>query len=310
MNRAGGRDTTLETHLCYRAPQTAAPIFLLGNLPALEYVILSLCTGVLMRTIRGFLIPAMLLSSLSVCSAQQKPVEPLHAPDGGTIERFASIFISAIADAPFTATVNTEWVRHLPDGSNITLVNHRTVARDRNGRIYQERASFVPDDGQHESRVTQIEIGDPATNQLYICQPAQRVCHVRGLSLNAGAEFAAVAPAKAGTPGFSVETLGTQYVSGLETIGTRETHILAAASYGNEAPILERKEFWYSPQLGINLITKREDPRFSSQQNFEVTNLALGEPDANLFTPPAGYDLIHDLGNRPNVSATPAASQN
>jgi len=265
------------------------------------------------RTSPRLLLATSLLIPLAICSAQEKsaqPMLPTHAPDGGTIERFASIFIPPTADAPFTATVNTEWIRHLADGSTITLVNHRTVARDAKGRIYQERAYFVPNDGKHESRVTQIEVSDPVINQLYVCRAAEGVCHVRDLSLSAGAEFAGEAgPAKAGTPGFTVESLGTQYISGLETIGTRETHVVAAASYGNEAPILERKEFWYSPQLGINLITKREDPRFSSQQNFEVTNVRLGEPDANLFRPPAG-DKIFDLRNAREVSTAPAVSPN
>jgi hypothetical protein len=262
------------------------------------------------RTSSRLLLSSLLLLPVTLCSAQEKSAEPTHAPDGGTTERFASIFISSKTGAPFTATVHTEWIRHLPDGSQITLVNHRTVARDGNGRIYQERAYFVPNDGKHESFVTQIEISDPLTNQLYICRTADQVCHVRDFSLNAGRDFASVVtPAKAGTPGFSVENLGTQYISGVETIGTRETHVLAAASYGNESPILERKEFWYSPQLDINLITKREDPRFSSQQNFEVTNLSLGEPDAKLFKPPAG-NKIFDLRNPPEVSTAPASSPN
>ena len=263
-----------------------------------------------MKRIPLFLPVVSLFLILPSSRAQEtvKPQQPVHAPDGGTVERFASIFITLKADAPFTATVNTEWIRHLPDGSQITLVNHRTVARDAKGRVYQERAYFVPNDGKHESMVTQIEISDPLTNQLYICSAAEGVCRVRDLSRNAGAEFATiVAPAKPGTPGFSVENLGTQYVAGLETIGTRETHVLAAMSYGNESPILERKEFWYSPQLGINLITKREDPRFSSQQNFEVTNLTLGEPDPKLFRPPAG-NRIFDLRSAPEVSAAPGSS--
>jgi len=263
------------------------------------------------RTSSRLLFSTLLLIPIAICSAQEKSAQPTlatHAPDGGTVERFASIFISPKADAPFIATVNTEWIRHLPDGSLITLVNHRTIARDGKGRVYQERAYFVPNDGKHESRVTQIEIADPIINQVYICRTGEQVCHVRDFSLSGGPEFAAAAaPAKAGTPGVSVESLGVQYISGLETIGTRETHLLAAASYGNEAPILERKEFWYSPQLGINLITKREDPRFSSQQNFEVTNVRLGEPDASLFRPPAG-NKIFDLRNAPEMAAPDGSS--
>ena len=249
-----------------------------------------------MRT-RSRLLLATLIIPMALCSAQEKVVPPTHAPDGGTVERITSIFISPKADAPFTATVNTEWIRHLSDGSQITLVNHRTVARDAKGRVYQERASFVPNYSKLESRVTQIEIADPTANQLYVCRTAESVCHVREFG---GLEFSAnTAPGKPGTPGLSVESLGTQYISGQETIGTRETRVFAAGSYGNEAPILERKEFWYSPQLGINLMTKREDSR--SQQTFEVTNLNLGEPDAKLFRPPAG-NRIFDMRNPPEIA--------
>ena len=255
-----------------------------------------------MRTSFGLLLSSLLFLPVALCSAQEKAAQPTHAPDGGTIERFSSIFIPSTADAPFSATVNTEWIRHLPDGSTITLVNHRTVARDANGRIYQERAYFVPNDGKHETFVTQIEISDPAMGQIYICRTAEQICRLREFSPNAGPEFGVVAPGRAGTPGLNVEQLGEQTVAGLEAIGTRETRVLEAASFGNEAAILERREFWYSPQLGVNLITKREDPRFSSQQSFEVTNLTLGEPEGKLFAPPAGYKIL-DLRHPPEIAA-------
>lgn len=261
-----------------------------------------------MRFSSRLLLPVLFLIPIALCNAQEKAVQPEHAPDGGTIERFASIFIPSMADAPFTATVNTEWVRLLPDGSTITLVNHRTVARDTSGRIYQERAYFVPYDGKHDSFVTQIEISDPAAGQIYICRTAEHVCRLREFSANVGPDFTAVvAPTKAGLPGVTVESLGAQNVAGLETVGTRETRVLGAATIGNEAPILERKEFWYSAELGINLITKREDAKFSTHQNFEVSNISRGEPDAKLFTPPAGYKIL-DLRNPPEISGPPNSS--
>jgi hypothetical protein len=51
------------------------------------------------------------------------------------------------------------------------------------------------------------------------------------------------------------------------------------------------KEFWYSPRLGINVITKRFDPRHGVQ-NFVVSNINQSEPDAKLFQPPADYRLV------------------
>jgi hypothetical protein len=194
-----------------------------------------------------------------------------------------------------------------PMAATLRLVNHRTVARDASGRIYQERAYFVPNDGKRESFVTQIEISDPAAGQIYICRTAEHVCRLRGFSANAGPDFTLVAPASAGQPGVTVESLGTQNVAGFETVGTRETHVLGAATIGNEAPILERKEFWYSAELGINLITKREDAKFSTHQNFEVGNISRGEPDVKLFNLPAGYKIL-DLRNSPELSVPSPSS--
>jgi hypothetical protein len=251
------------------------------------------------------IIPRFLLASFffpaCFCVAQT-PSQPQHAPDGGTRETFSSISIPSLPNAPFTATVNTEWTRHLPDGSDITLKNHRSIARDAKGRIFQERRYFVPDDGKHESTVTRIEISDPATHERYVCRVAEHTCRLEPF-----VEMDSVVQAKPGAP--SVESLGTQTISGLQTVGSRETHVIGAGAIGNESPILQRREFWYSPLLGINLITKRQDPRFSSQQNFEVTNIALGEPDAKLFEPPSGYKIL-DLRKPPEVPSTQATSVN
>ena len=38
---------------------------------------------------------------------------PVHAPDGGTMERIQSIDIPPLPNAPFTATVITEWTQIL-----------------------------------------------------------------------------------------------------------------------------------------------------------------------------------------------------
>ncbi|MGC1613996.1 MAG: hypothetical protein WA736_04870 [Candidatus Acidiferrum sp.] len=252
---------------------------------------------------------AVTLFLLSFPTFAQSPQAPQHAPDGSTRETFASIFIPSKPNAPFAATLNTEWIRQLPDGSNITLKNHRIIARDAAGRIYQERALFVPDDGKHESAVTQIEISDPASHERYVCRVAGHVCRVERFFASdfAVSSVAAASSAKSGAP--AVENLGTQNVTGLETIGTRKSKLVEIATLGNEAPILERREFWYSPQLGVNLITRREDPQFSTQQNFEVTKVVLGEPDANLFALPSGYKII-DLRTPPEISAPQAPSEN
>jgi hypothetical protein len=71
---------------------------------------------------------------------------------------------------------------------------------------------------------------------------------------------------------------------------------------------LTRSEFWYSALLGVNLVSKREDPRFGTE-NFEVTHISIGEPDSKLFDPPAGYRVVN-LGKAPEVPAGQTESPN
>jgi hypothetical protein len=233
--------------------------------------------------------------SLFVAQAAPKPQRP---PDGGTREVLVSILIPSIPNAPFSATVNTEWIRQLADGSRITVVNHRAIARDQAGRIFQERRLLVPDDGQHESGITQIEISDPLSHNFYICVPQERVCQVEWFS---APQFVPPTPVpisvakKPGSP--SNEDLGKQFIAGLETVGTRETTVIEAGAIGNDSPILIRREYWYSPQLAVNLSSKLQDPRIG-MQDFEVSDVILEEPDAKLFELP-GKSKVIDLRGKP-----------
>ena len=78
----------------------------------------------------------------------QSPQNQMLFRDGGISQRLISIFIPNTPNAPFSAIVNTEWVRTLPDNTRITLVNHRLIARDTAGRIFQERRLLVPQNGK------------------------------------------------------------------------------------------------------------------------------------------------------------------
>jgi hypothetical protein len=144
-------------------------------------------------------------------SVAQAPPESRRPPDGGTRQVLVSILIPSVPNAPFSATVVTEWIRQLADGSTITLGNRRAIARDKAGRIFQERRLLVPNDGKHESIVTQIEISDPVAHDLYICVPQEHVCQVEVFSppefIHSG-EPANFATRRPGSP--TLEDLGKQ----------------------------------------------------------------------------------------------------
>lgn len=248
----------------------------------------------------------LLFSGTSLVLAQTQEVQ--RPPDGGAVQRIISIFIPSMPNAPFTATVSTEWTRPLADGTTIAWKNHRIIARDTTGRIFQERRWFVAAAKQDEPGLMQIEISDPASHQLYICRPGPRVCDLRPFYAPAFEPPVPVSAAGKGSSASTIENLGKQSIEGFEVTGQRETMVIQSNAMGNNRPLLAKREFWYSPLLGVNLLSKREDPRFGAE-NFEVTHISVGEPDSKLFEPPAGYKVVN-LGKAPEVPAAETESPN
>jgi hypothetical protein len=227
----------------------------------------------------------------------QRPVQQYYAQDGGTRETLESIVIPPKALAPDSLLLQAEWVKTLSDGGTITVVNERRIARDSKGRIYQERWFLVPKNGKIESQMTTIQISDPNTHTHYNCfmleKPKQ--CVLSTFTPSTMAVYKFESPTTGTLPNEAGSTihdnLGKQLVSGVETIGTKDTVIYNPGVFGNDRKVTVEREFWYSPQLGINLLSKRSDPRFGTQ-TFTATNLILSEPDAHLFEIPAGFTVV------------------
>jgi hypothetical protein len=235
-----------------------------------------------------------------------------HAPDGGTTLEIQSISILPLTGAPFSATVHTEVVRILADGSTATVRNRRTVVRDSTGRIFQERAFFFAD-GDAEPRIRALQYSDPNRHEYYDCIVAQKTCYLSTYARQAmtampagigGAEACGCATPRGQGHNVQQEALGQKTIESVDAIGSREITTLAAGDFGNEKAQPIVKEFWYSPRLGINLVTKRFDPR-SGSQNFIVDHLSLDEPDPHVFEPPADYRVIKQVVEREG-SARPA----
>jgi hypothetical protein len=217
--------------------------------------------------------------------------QAVHAADGGTRQHVDSIEIPALENAPFSAVVTTEWTTIMPDGSKQTVRNHRTVARDSSGRIFQERRYFSPVGDKQMTRLGQLEYQDPNRHEMVLCQPETQVCSVyrwnapRGLTLQVG-------PLPNGKGSVTQEDLGRKTINDLDVVGSRQVMTINAGAIGNEKAQPVVKEFWYSPHLGINVITKRFDPRVAAVQSFEVGSINLVEPDPKMFEPPVGWRLV------------------
>lgn len=226
----------------------------------------------------------------------QQPVQQFYAQDGGTSEYLESIVIPPKTQAPFSLTLETEWVKTLSDGGTMTLVNKRRIARDSTGRVFQERRILVPKLGKAEPHLTTIQIADPNRHTLYNCFMNRKPeCVLSTYSASTTTIYKFQGPPSGPLPnnvGYALhEDLGQQFLGGLQTTGTRDKVVYNPGVLGNDQTMTVVREFWYSPQLGFNLLSKLSDPRFGTQ-TFTATDLVTSEPDSALFNLPDGFMVV------------------
>ncbi len=220
--------------------------------------------------------------------------QAIHAPDGGTFERLQSVIILPKPGAPFSATVVTTWTRSLADGTTTTIKNHRLVARDSAGHVFQERRYLTPDGDKQETRLSALEFVDPTRHEFLNCDPANHVCIAHPDNRPATVPVQLLQPGKLpnGNGNLTRENLGTKNIANLDTVGTREiTTINPGGPQGYQVPEPTIKEFWYSPRLEVNVVTQRFEPR-GGAQSITLENISLAEPDPRLFTPPTNYRVV------------------
>ena len=238
-------------------------------------------------------LPAVLFIFGSSLSAQTgQTVIGTH--DGGTSELLESIFIPPKPNVPFSLTLETEWTRPMANGGTFTLANKRRIMRDSAGHVYQERWYLVPKGGKIESTMNYIQIADPYEHVGYSCEVASKTCFTEPYNRSASANYQPAVGKSGALPNGqgsrTVEDLGKKDIEGLETIGFRETTTVNPGVFGNDQPMIIIREFWYSPQLGINLISLLDSPQ-SGKQQFTVTHVSTAEPDPHFFTLPEGYSV-------------------
>jgi hypothetical protein len=212
-----------------------------------------------------------------------------HAPDGGTREMIQSIDVPAKAGAPFRAQVVTSWKRRLEDGTETTIYNRRTVARDSTGRVFQERRMFAPDGNTRATMVSEMDYYDPSMKTVTVCTTRTRQCMVYHRNFGQSADAPQLPASQTLPNGVKItrEPLGTNTIEDLQVTGTRE--IRTSPRMGDAEPTV--KEFWYSPRLGMNVVVKRFEPR-GGAEDFNVQKIDQTEPDAALFSLPRAYQVI------------------
>jgi hypothetical protein len=247
----------------------------------------------------GTLLAALLLF-VAFLSAQDSE-EVMRGPDGGTTYHVDGISVRPLPGQPFSGRSTTEWTRTLEDGSVVTNRLLALVARDSQGRIYREGRHFVPVNSDQEPKRFRFKIADPVTHTLTVCLVASRSCSVTSYFVPTSFKLRPVGPFDDGKRTLARESLGNDVMDGINVIGTRETVTVNAGVVGNSQPLAITREFWYSPDLQVNLAITRKDPREGTQV-VHVHEVSRSEPDPNLFKVPEGY-TVHDLRNNPSKAA-------
>jgi hypothetical protein len=218
-----------------------------------------------------------------------------------------------VKGAPYSAKAASETTQTLAlaDGTTTTIrrTTQSALYRDSQGRTRREVT--LSGFGKTHKLVT---IADPVAGAHYVVDDEHKVVHKMSLGTHggnaSGAMAAGVFPQKMkarmqqeeASGALKKESSSTQVTINGVSVGaeyTRITRTIPAGEIGNDKPIQVVSERWYSPELQIIVKSTRSDPRFGTT-TYTVTNIQKTEPDASLFTIPAGY-TVKEGGPGPNM---------
>jgi hypothetical protein len=208
-----------------------------------------------------------------------------------------------VINAPFTGDLITETSQTLSDGNHIRQSTAAHLVRDSEGRTRREQSlNGLGALGAAEGNARAVFISDPVAGVSYALNPSNRtVSRMAGPTRGRGGRNGKQPPPPgaprwgraANTADIKTESLGRQTIEGLPADGSRVTETIRAGAMGNELPIEIVTERWYSPDLQMDVLTRRTDPRFGETVT-KLTNISRAEPNHSLFEPPADYKTTED----------------
>jgi len=222
--------------------------------------------------------------------------------------------------APYSAEAVTQTVQRLNDGNRIVRENRAKLYRDNEGRTRREETLHaVGPWAVAGEQPVRIFINDPVAGEHWVLEPENKIArkmnmpriedHVRVTkNVNVDVDVTLDVPEGAGPLHTSVERshvwvaegdvdeapnvedLGTRMIEGVEAKGSRITRTIPAGQIGNERPIEVLFERWHSGELGVDVMTRRKDPR-SAEITYTLTSIQRTEPLPGMFQPPPDYEV-------------------
>ena len=91
------------------------------------------------------------------------------------IAQTRGVFVTPIPNAPLLAVVNTQSSQILKDGTTLNQKTLSAIARDRQGRIFNERRQLIPASETATPPILSIHIYDPQTRANTFIDPQQQL---------------------------------------------------------------------------------------------------------------------------------------
>src|ERR1700722_5216330 len=200
------------------------------------------------------------------------------------------VFVTPVANVPLTAVVELTSTQTLGDGTPLSKKTFNDIARDSQGRIYNERRSMLPETSNATPVILSMHIFDPTTKLNTFMDPETHLAR-QSVFERPAAERGAVVPVS--RPGFQVQDLGTQSMENVVVRGTKTSRTISGSATGTGKAVTVTDEIWYSEELHLNMLVKHNDPR-TGEQTVTITKVERSEPPAETFEIPADYKLLDE----------------
>jgi hypothetical protein len=200
---------------------------------------------------------------------------------------------NTVTGAPFSATLSQVTTETLGDGNHIQRTTTGNIARDSNGRMRRDITlpAIGPMGNSGNTPPHFVLISDPVADVNYLLETDRKIARKMPMFQRGHGKNGGMPPFDRNRQNDATTvSLGTQMMNGVSAQGTRTTRTIAAGAIGNEKPIVITVERWYSPDLQMNVMIKRSDPR-TGDNVFQLTNIVRSEPDASLFQVPSDYTV-------------------
>jgi hypothetical protein len=216
-----------------------------------------------------------------------------------------------VVGAPYSAVEVTETITKFPDGNRIVQKTTTRYFRDSEGRVRTEHIPNFPiayrgpaeQPPQPVERHPMVTINDPVIGETFMLNEYDKTAQ-QMFSYEAAERIEPPVPVP--EPGLQMVTpgvvmgvggseqgskttpLGDKTIEGVRVTGTRVEHTVPAGRIGNDRPMTASAEQWFSSELGIVVLNIQRSST-GTETTTRMEQIVRSEPDASLFTVPAGY---------------------